>query len=57
MSGYFGCENSRVQLPALLHLVRLGFTYIPHITLKKAGIFLTQKQTFLLESLKISSCA
>ena len=47
MSGYFGCENSRVQLPALLHLVRLGFTYIPHITLKKAGIFFDPKTNIL----------
>lgn len=46
MSDKFGYENSRVQLPAVLHLVKLGYTYIPRITLKQAGAFLSQKQIF-----------
>ena len=47
MSGQFGCENSRVQLPAVLHLVKLGYTYIPRITLKQAGFFFDPKTNIL----------
>ena len=49
MSGQFGCENSRVQLPAVLHLVKLGYTYIPRITLKQAGIFFDPKTNILID--------
>lgn len=47
MSDKFGCENSRVQLPAVLHLVKLGYTYIPRITLKQAGTFFDPKTNIL----------
>lgn len=47
MSDKFGCENSRVQLPAVLHLVKLGYTYIPRITLKQAGAFFDPKTNIL----------
>lgn len=52
MSDKFGCENSRVQLPAVLHLVRLGYTYIPRITLKQAGTFFDPKTNILTEIFK-----
>ena len=52
MSNDFGCENSRVQLPAVLHLVRLGYSYIPRITLKQAGIFFDPKTNILTEIFK-----
>ena len=52
MSGQFGCENSRVQLPAVLHLVKLGYTYIPRITLKQAGIFFDPKTNILIDIFK-----
>ena len=52
MSDKFGCENSRVQLPAVLHLVRLGYTYIPRITLKQAGTFFNPKTNILTEIFK-----
>ena len=52
MSDKFGCENSRVQLPAVLHLVRLGYTYIPRITLKQAGNFFDPKTNILTEIFK-----
>ncbi len=52
MSNDFGCENSRVQLPAVLHLVRLGYTYIPRITLKQAGTFFDPKTNILAEIFK-----
>ena len=47
MSDKFDCENSRVQLPAALHLVKLGYTYIPRITLKQAGTFFDPKTNIL----------
>lgn len=47
MSKEFGCENSRVQLPAVLHLVKLGYEYIPRITLKQAGTFFDPKTNIL----------
>ena len=52
MSDKFGCENSRVQLPAVLHLVKLGYTYIPRITLKQAGTFFDPKTNILTEIFK-----
>ncbi len=52
MSNDFGCENSRVQLPAILHLVRLGYTYIPRITLKQAGTFFDPKTNILTQIFK-----
>ncbi len=52
MSNDFGCENSRVQLPAVLHLARLGYSYIPRITLKQAGIFFDPKTNILTEIFK-----
>ena len=52
MSGQFGCENSRVQLPAVLHLVKLGYTYIPRITLKQAGFFFDPKTNILIDIFK-----
>ncbi|MCQ2240436.1 HsdR family type I site-specific deoxyribonuclease [Treponema sp.] len=39
MAKEFGCENSRVQLPAILHLLKLGYTYIPRIGLNQANSF------------------
>lgn len=52
MSKDFGCENSRVQLPAVLHLVKLGYTYIPRITLKQAGTFFDPKTNILTQIFK-----
>lgn len=52
MSEQFGCENSRVQLPAVLHLVKLGYTYIPRINLKQAGTFFDPKTNILTEIFK-----
>ncbi len=52
MAGQFGCENSRVQLPGVLHLVKLGYTYIPRITLEKAGSFFDPKTNILTEIFK-----
>lgn len=52
MSNDFGCENSRVQLPAILHLVRLGYTYIPRITIKQAGTFFDPKTNILTQIFK-----
>lgn len=56
MSDKFGCENSRVQLPAVLHLVRLGYTYIPRITIKQAGTFFDPKTNILTEIFKKKVC-
>ena len=52
MAGQFGCENSRVQLPGVLHLVKLGYTYIPRITLDKAGSFFDPKTNILTDIFK-----
>lgn len=44
-------ENSRVKIPALLHLMRLGYTYIPlreHIRREDTNIF----ESIFLESLQ-----
>jgi len=52
MAGQFGCEFSRVQIPALLHLVKLGYSYIPKITLKQAGTFFDPKTNILSQIFK-----
>ena len=47
MASEFGLENTRVQLPAILHLLKLGFTYIPRLTLKQAGEVFDPKTNIL----------
>lgn len=52
MPNNFGCENSRVQIPAILHLIKLGYTYIPKITLNQAGSFFDPKTNILTQVFK-----
>lgn len=47
MKNQYGCENSRVQLPAVLHLTKLGYNYIPKITLDQANSFFDPKTNIL----------
>ncbi|MBQ9630726.1 MAG: hypothetical protein IJR49_03990, partial [Treponema sp.] len=54
MKGQFGCENSRVQLPAILHLVRLGYTYLPHLSfsIKQDSLNINRKTNILTDIFK-----
>lgn len=42
-------EATRVQIPALVHLTRLGYSYIPRISEEKAGTFFDPQTNILIE--------
>ena len=42
-------EATRVQIPALVHLTRLGYKFIPRISEEKAGSFFDQQTNILIE--------
>ena len=42
-------EATRVQIPALVHLTRLGYSFIPRISEEKAGTFYDQQTNILIE--------
>ena len=42
-------EATRVQIPALVHLTRLGYTYIPRISEELAGSFYDPQTNILIE--------
>ena len=50
-------EATRVQIPALVHLTRLGYTYIPRISEEKAGTFYDPQTNILTEIFRQQFCA